>query len=206
MFYSGPGPYNETHSCFIPYVTLEHTLTGYIMNTVDAWCGQPEHPGINHGECPDKDDCFRPHCTSKCAFWQQASIEFAKAASCHVQVLLDGAKGNGEVAVDAQSYFMLYELPNLDESIVQKVHIHVMYSTENIIETCGKGSIKALQDKLNLKFPSGSTCKNFTGFNDAQGLRRRREAEEICSFFRCSGSSVGFNFTLLLLCTFYAFL
>ncbi|XP_070538895.1 ADP-ribosyl cyclase/cyclic ADP-ribose hydrolase-like isoform X2 [Ptychodera flava] len=159
LFYSGDGPYDESHDVKIPYVTLEHTLTGNVLDRIVAWCGKPEDPGINYDECPDRNACHHPdpESNAKCAFWQQASIEFAKLATGDVRVLLDGAKEDGEKAFHSKSYFKLYELPNLNKDNVKTIHILVMYSTKNIIETCGTGSIKELQINISKTFKHGST-------------------------------------------------
>ncbi|XP_070538265.1 ADP-ribosyl cyclase/cyclic ADP-ribose hydrolase-like [Ptychodera flava] len=203
-FYSGDGPYDESHNVKIPYVTLEHTLTGNVLDRIGAWCGKLEYPGINYDECPDRNACHYPdpESNAKCAFWQQASITFAKLAAGDVQVLLDGAPKNGEKAFHPESYFNLYELPNLDKDKVKTIHILVMYSTKNIIETCSTGSIKELQNKISRTFKYGYTCKNFTGFDAVDEHSGRRAIDDTANcYFPCTASSVGLNFVMLLICT-----
>ncbi|XP_070538893.1 ADP-ribosyl cyclase/cyclic ADP-ribose hydrolase-like [Ptychodera flava] len=203
LFYSGKGPYNVSHKDNFPYVTLEHTLTGNVLDGIDAWCGKLEKPGINYDECPDRNACHRPdpESNAKCAFWQQASIEFAKLARGQVYVLVDGAKENGDPAYSSTSYFRRYELPNLNKNKVTSIHILVMNSTKNITETCGKGSIKTLQHDIVRMLGSDKTvkCYNFTESKSQKAMNGTGKC-----FFPCSGSTVGLNFGLLLMCTFYA--
>ncbi|XP_070538419.1 ADP-ribosyl cyclase/cyclic ADP-ribose hydrolase-like [Ptychodera flava] len=209
LFYSGEGPYKATHDDAIPYVTLEHTMTGNVMDGLDyEWCGQLEGDGINYEKCPDRKDCVDPFTTSHCAFWQQASIEFAKQARGEVRVLLDGANKNGAAFYNS-SYFAEYELKNLNKNFVRRVHILVMNSTENINETCGTGSILELEKEIKRLFKDRSvvTCKNFTGFTD-EDWQNAINGTQRCHFRsggQGSGSPVEFDFLLLLICTLYAF-
>ncbi|XP_070538266.1 ADP-ribosyl cyclase/cyclic ADP-ribose hydrolase-like [Ptychodera flava] len=130
LFYSGVQPYEESHKDPIPYTTLENTLIGNMLDKVDTWCGKYDDQGINYVQCPDRNYCMRPLSTAKCAFWIKASIEFAQLATGQVQVLLDGAKKNGDPAYDSDSFFSRYELPHLNTEKVTMVNILVMYSTK----------------------------------------------------------------------------
>ena len=53
------------------YVTLEDTLTGYLVNSL-VWCGQSIDPGMNMTRCPSWGDC--PNEAGE-SFWAGASAE-----------------------------------------------------------------------------------------------------------------------------------
>ncbi|XP_073255720.1 ADP-ribosyl cyclase/cyclic ADP-ribose hydrolase-like isoform X2 [Porites lutea] len=118
LFWSGT--YKEAHmfSDFDSrFTTLEDTMAGWIVNNL-TWCGTQDN--TTSGDGIDYSSCpaSNKSCDYITHFWGQASERFAKKASGIVRVLVNGSR------LSASGY----------------------PAFKNDRESCGKGSIKLLQD------------------------------------------------------------
>ncbi|KJE93320.1 ADP-ribosyl cyclase, variant [Capsaspora owczarzaki ATCC 30864] len=120
------------------YFTMEDTVGGFVQNGLH-WCGSSS--GYNYTSCPPG---FRNTTTdtwygAELAFWQHASTTFARQATGRVSVLLGSPYGGS--AYRNSSFFALYELPNMNTSLVTAIDVYVI---TNGTERCGSGSLVAL--------------------------------------------------------------
>ena len=90
-------------------------------------------------------------CSVTTAFWASFSINFALSAQGTAFFLGYGEKENG--AFQTSSFFSQHELPNLSPPRVTEVVVMVV--TNGTGESCGKGTLVTLQERIldrNLKF------------------------------------------------------
>lgn len=151
LFWSGT--YKEAHlfSDFDSrFTTLEDTMAGWIVNNL-TWCGTQDNTtsgdGIDYSFCP----ASNKSCDYITHFWGKASERFAKKASGIVRVLVNGSRlsVSGYPAFKNDSYFATRELPNLRVKEVTNLIVlvvHTIGADSKNLESCGKGSIKLLQD------------------------------------------------------------
>ncbi|CAF0813814.1 unnamed protein product [Brachionus calyciflorus] len=109
------------------YWTLEDVLPGYLYSELTA-CSNS-----------NKTD-FEKECESECmygnnAFWTAVSIDFARHSTKQVIVILNGTRTEG--AAPNRTYFMRFELPNLNYESVKKVKVLLLHSPDKPkYETC----------------------------------------------------------------------
>lgn len=124
--------------------TLANTFTGYLVNDL-VWCGSETDPsGMNKTDCSSANyiKCEGYHNT---AFWKAASHRFARRARGDIFLLLNGSRA-GRPAYDPKSYFGSVELPSLQPSQVNRVHIMVATDLNSVAqETCSTGSLPLLK-------------------------------------------------------------
>ncbi|XP_029440250.1 ADP-ribosyl cyclase/cyclic ADP-ribose hydrolase 2-like [Rhinatrema bivittatum] len=129
------------------YMTLGDILTGWIVDDLN-WCGKPSDSGIDYVSCPTTEECEQNPVES---FWRIASMtirySYAKQSSGVIRTMLNGSATGG--AFPIKSFFADYELPNFQKSSVSHFEIWVMDDIEGTdLDSCGRGSIKMLEDIL----------------------------------------------------------
>lgn len=127
------------------YMTLQDTLTGYLLDGLN-FCGGPA--GRNESiPCPSENDHNCPH-TARLAFWEAASVNFAKKAVGNVYLLLNATR---DPLLDDNSDFMRYELPNLREGAVH--NFSVILINDSLIlwkEQCDENDMTLSKIRTNL--------------------------------------------------------
>ena len=112
------------------FMSLEDTFGGYLLNEV-TFCSSSSTADFVYKTCPAECVLFDS------AFWNAASIDFAKKASGHVKLVLNGTRNTG--AVLNSSTFFRYELPYLDVEKVNKLTVFLLHSPgQKRFETCKK--------------------------------------------------------------------
>ncbi|XP_043930568.1 ADP-ribosyl cyclase/cyclic ADP-ribose hydrolase 1-like [Protopterus annectens] len=182
VFWSGINKLAHDYTKVSPeYVTMEDTLSGYLVNNL-VWCGRTNGgDGINYERCPAYDDCADSPIKS---FWFAASKYFVDAASGPVTVMLSGS---ADKAFRKDSVFRLLELPVLaSKAMPPPINIWVADNIEGPDkESCGKGTVAELEEYLKNKkikytctdnpramillqcaaHPNNSKCKDFYRIN-----------------------------------------
>ncbi|XP_030047069.1 ADP-ribosyl cyclase/cyclic ADP-ribose hydrolase 2 isoform X2 [Microcaecilia unicolor] len=130
------------------YMPLGDSLTGWIVDNLN-WCGKPNGSGIDYISCPTTEECEHNPVES---FWRIASVTYAKQSSGVIHTMLNGSALGG--AFPNNSFFADYELPNFQKDCVSHFEIWVMDDIEGAdLDSCGRGSIKVLEDILSSKGP-----------------------------------------------------
>ena len=128
--------------------SLENSFSGYLLNKL-TFCSNDLNSNFNYDSCPE--DCV----AFNSAFWNAASIDFAKKAFGNVKLIVNGTRHVG--ALLNTSTFLKYELPYLDSTRVQKLTVLILHSPdEEKIETCQRPltlkSIEYFLKEKNIKY------------------------------------------------------
>eukprot|EP00658_Telonema_sp_P-2_P032155 TRINITY_DN23885_c0_g1_i1.p1 TRINITY_DN23885_c0_g1~~TRINITY_DN23885_c0_g1_i1.p1 ORF type:complete len:369 (-),score=79.42 TRINITY_DN23885_c0_g1_i1:278-1384(-) len=121
--------------------TLERTTAGFAVNDL-KWCGSSTNGEYNYTGCPDWIENGNNGGPSM--FWALASKAFARNAVGRVRVLTM-ARGPTLPAYRPDSYFGLYELPNLRPGVVTSFEVLLVPNSEVPLEQCGSGSLLGLK-------------------------------------------------------------
>ena len=130
VFWSGT--YNSYHDIvkLKSYLSLEDTFSGYLLDGL-RFCSSNALSDFNYETCPF--DCV----SINSVFWNAASIEFAKKASGHVRLILNGTRTIG--AISNSSTFMKYELPYLENNMIDTLSVFLLHTPgQKSYETCLK--------------------------------------------------------------------
>ena len=104
------------------------------------------------------------------AFWARFSVKFAQSAQGTAFFLGYGEKKNGAFN-NMSSFFSQHELPNLSPPRVTEVVVMVV--TNGTGESCGKGTLVTLQERIlarNLKFSCYDIFGNPTVTSQVEAL------------------------------------
>lgn len=114
------------------------------------------------------------------AFWQAASVRFAREAVGEVKVVF--VVDNTSSTFCPRSYFGSIELPNMNVNQVTSMHVLVATNNDNGEEKCGSGSFAVLQSMIETHFNS-KVAPNFVYrcTNDPYDL----------TLVRCAGKAEG---------------
>ncbi|XP_069712405.1 ADP-ribosyl cyclase/cyclic ADP-ribose hydrolase 2-like [Phaenicophaeus curvirostris] len=125
------------------YMSLADTLTGFFADFLN-WCGQANSAGLDYESCPTMEECENNAVDS---FWRMASVTYAQHSSGVIHVLLNGSAAGG--AYPEPGYFADYEIPNLQKDKISQIVIWVVDNIEGPdLESCGKNTVKKLEDRL----------------------------------------------------------
>lgn len=129
------------------YWSLKDTLPGYLVNGVD-FCS-------SYGSNTFDESCPNACVSVENPFWNAASIDYAKKASGQITVVLNGTRSIG--AITYSSYFIKYEVPNLQSEKVNELKVLLLHSPGQAkFETCEKPvTLRYLQSILvetNIKY------------------------------------------------------
>ncbi|KAK1346041.1 hypothetical protein QTO34_008510 [Cnephaeus nilssonii] len=132
--------YAENTRRFMP---LGDVLYGRIVDRL-SWCRQENASGLDYQSCPASEDCEDNAVDS---FWKRASMQYAKDSSGVIHVMLNGSEPTG--AYPVQGFFADFEIPYLQKDKITRIEIWVMHEIGGpILESCGEGSVKILEDRL----------------------------------------------------------
>jgi hypothetical protein len=110
------------------YISLENYFSGYLLNKLN-FCSTHSNSDFDYDSCPE--DCV----LYNSSFWNSASIDFAKKARGHVNLILNGSRSIG--ALSNVSTFVRYELPYLEHSRVEKLKVLLLHNPDQEkFETC----------------------------------------------------------------------
>eukprot|EP01122_Echinamoeba_exundans_P007297 TRINITY_DN2207_c0_g1_i2.p1 TRINITY_DN2207_c0_g1~~TRINITY_DN2207_c0_g1_i2.p1 ORF type:complete len:385 (-),score=68.18 TRINITY_DN2207_c0_g1_i2:87-1241(-) len=138
--------------------TAADILPGFALNRIQ-FCGSTHGQDFNYTSCPagyfNKDE--NKWYNARHAFWEAAHLNFAKAATGHVKILVHAQNG---VAYKRDSALARLQIPALDKTKVQGVEIFVIRNISiKPPEICGSGSIANLRDDLVKHFSESQvTC------------------------------------------------
>jgi len=111
------------------FVSLEDTFSGYLLNELTFCSTNKSGNNFSLDSCPQ--DCV----TKNSAFWNAASIDFAKKARGHVYVMLNGTRKYG--ALLNTSTFFKHELPYLNSASINKLTVFLLHTSgQEKHETC----------------------------------------------------------------------
>ena len=110
-------------------------------DNVMCWCGNTTAFLDTVNPCP---------ITPVVAFWQAFSRHFGEAGRGVVYFIGDGNKENG--VYQNLSFFASFEFPKLNSRINRLVVIDIYDCDGNMVEICGEGTLKVLEDKAISKY------------------------------------------------------
>ncbi|XP_025080003.1 ADP-ribosyl cyclase/cyclic ADP-ribose hydrolase-like [Pomacea canaliculata] len=138
-------------------VTLEDTLTGYMINLL-SFCSAPDEPDGIAGpdtKCPGLNDSATCPSSALISFWTAASLNFASRARGTISIMLNASR----VAFRQDSILSRYELPNIMANNVTEANILLVHAPgDEITETCQGPSIANLTRRLAAKNIT-ATCR-----------------------------------------------
>ena len=123
-------------------------------DNVMCWCGNKNAFLDFVNPCP---------ITPVVAFWQAYSTHFGEAGRGVVFFIGDGNKDNG--VYQNSSFFANFEFPKLNSRINRLVVIDIYDCNSSIVEKCGEGTLKVLEDKAISKYGKdvGYNCEAVCG-------------------------------------------
>ena len=122
---------------------MEDTFSGFLLNELTFCSSNQSLNTFQYDSCPQ--DCV----TRNSAFWNAASIDFAKKAAGDVTVILNGTRKIG--ALLNSSTFFKHELPYMDSSKITKFTVFLLHSPgQEKYETCAKP--KSLNSLISLSY------------------------------------------------------
>lgn len=132
--------YAENTRRFMPVSGVLYGRLGDLL----SWCRQENASELDYQSCPASEDCEDNAVDS---FWKRASMQYAKDSSGVIQVMLNGSEPTG--AYPVKGFFADYEVPYLQKDKVTRIEIWVMHEIGGPkLESCGEGSVKILEDRL----------------------------------------------------------
>nr|XP_042107027.1 ADP-ribosyl cyclase/cyclic ADP-ribose hydrolase 2-like [Ovis aries] len=100
--------------------------------------------GLDYQSCPTSEDCENNPVDY---FWRTASIQYARDSSGVISVMLNGSEPAG--AYPVKGFFADFEIPYLQKDKITQIDIWVMHEIgEPKVESCGEGSVKLLEERL----------------------------------------------------------
>ncbi|XP_045690429.1 ADP-ribosyl cyclase/cyclic ADP-ribose hydrolase 2 [Phyllostomus hastatus] len=122
---------------------VSHVLYGRVVDLL-SWCRQENASGLHYQSCPTSEDCENNAVDS---FWKRASMQYAKDSCGVIHVMLNGSEPRG--AYPIKGFFADFEVAYLQKDKVTHIEIWVMHEIGGpILESCGKGSVKILEERL----------------------------------------------------------
>uniref|UniRef100_A0A6I8NLJ3 ADP-ribosyl cyclase/cyclic ADP-ribose hydrolase n=1 Tax=Ornithorhynchus anatinus TaxID=9258 RepID=A0A6I8NLJ3_ORNAN len=124
-------------------VSLCDVLYGRVGDFL-SWCRNRNDSGLDYESCPTTEECENNHVES---FWRRASQQYAQDSSGVIYVMLNGSDPDG--AYPTKSVFAEFEIPYFRKEKVTRFEIWVMHEIGGpYLESCGKGTVKTLEDRL----------------------------------------------------------
>ncbi|ERE90706.1 ADP-ribosyl cyclase/cyclic ADP-ribose hydrolase 2 [Cricetulus griseus] len=109
-----------------------------------SWCRQENASGLDYQSCPTSEDCENNAVDS---YWKSASMQYSRDSSGVINVMLNGSEPKG--AYPVKGFFADFEIPYLQKDKITRIEIWVMHEVGGpIVESCGEGSVKILEDRL----------------------------------------------------------
>ncbi|XP_075799154.1 ADP-ribosyl cyclase/cyclic ADP-ribose hydrolase 2 isoform X1 [Microtus pennsylvanicus] len=109
-----------------------------------SWCRQENASGLDYQSCPTSEDCENNAVDS---YWKRASMQYSRDSSGVINVMLNGSEPTG--AYPVKGFFADFEIPYLQKDKITRIEIWVMHEVGGpIVESCGEGSVKILEDRL----------------------------------------------------------
>ncbi|XP_031292932.1 ADP-ribosyl cyclase/cyclic ADP-ribose hydrolase 2 isoform X1 [Camelus dromedarius] len=132
--------YAENGRRFMPLCNVLYGRVGDFL----SWCRQENTSGLDYQSCPTAEDCENNPVDS---YWKRASVQYAKDSSGVIYVMLNGSEPRG--AYPVKGFFADFEIPHLQKDKITRIEIWVMHDIGGpIIESCGEGSVKTLEERL----------------------------------------------------------
>ncbi|XP_008065106.1 ADP-ribosyl cyclase/cyclic ADP-ribose hydrolase 2 [Carlito syrichta] len=132
--------YSQNTRRFTP---LNDVLYGRVGDFL-SWCRQENASGLDYQSCPTAEDCENNAVDS---FWKRASVQYSKDSSGVIHVMLNGSEPTG--AYPVKGFFADFEIPNFQKDKITWIEIWVMHEIGGpIVESCGEGSVKILEERL----------------------------------------------------------
>ncbi|XP_010640239.2 ADP-ribosyl cyclase/cyclic ADP-ribose hydrolase 2 [Fukomys damarensis] len=125
------------------FMSLCDVLYGRVGDFL-SWCRQENASGLDYQSCPTSEDCENNAVDS---YWKRASMQYSRDSSGMIYVMLNGSEPKG--AYPTKSFFADFEIPYLQKDKVTQIEIWVMHDIGgHNVESCGEGSVKILEDRL----------------------------------------------------------
>ncbi|XP_036982867.2 ADP-ribosyl cyclase/cyclic ADP-ribose hydrolase 2 [Artibeus jamaicensis] len=132
--------YAENTRRFTPVSQVLYGRVGDLL----SWCRQENASGLHYQSCPTSEDCENNAVDS---FWKRVSMQYAKDSSGVIHVMLNGSEPTG--AYPEKGFFADFEVPYFQKDAITRIEIWVMHEIGGpILESCGKGSVKILEERL----------------------------------------------------------
>ncbi|XP_021115916.1 ADP-ribosyl cyclase/cyclic ADP-ribose hydrolase 2 isoform X2 [Heterocephalus glaber] len=132
--------YSENTRRFMPLCDVLYGRVGDFL----SWCRQKNASGLDYQSCPTSEDCENNAVDS---YWKRASMQYSRDSSGVIYVMLNGSEPKG--AYPIKGFFADFEIPYLQKDKVTQIEIWVMHEIGGPnVESCGEGSVKILEDRL----------------------------------------------------------
>uniref|UniRef100_A0A8C5KYW9 ADP-ribosyl cyclase/cyclic ADP-ribose hydrolase n=1 Tax=Jaculus jaculus TaxID=51337 RepID=A0A8C5KYW9_JACJA len=125
------------------FLPLSDVLYGRVGDFL-TWCRQENASGLDYQSCPTSEDCENNAVDS---YWKRASMQYSRDSSGVIYVMLNGSETTG--AYPVKGFFADFEIPYFQKDKITRIEIWVMHEIGGPnIESCGEGSVKILEDRL----------------------------------------------------------
>lgn len=132
--------YSEMGKRIMPLCDVLYGLVGDFL----SWCREKNGTGLDYQSCPTSEDCENNPVDS---YWKRASMQYSRDSSGVIYVMLNGSEPTG--AYPLKGFFADYEIPYFQKDKITRLEVWVMHDIgKPKVESCGEGSVKILQDRL----------------------------------------------------------